>query len=161
MIRKKSTFSWTDICDQFDEMENEIKSLRASLAKAQAAAAAAPAPAPVVAPAASRQEDSSEAAQRLLRNAQRVSDETIADARSEADKIVADARRSKPTACCKTRRPKARACRAASIRSAPRRTIIAPASSAWWKIRATCSTRKPSFSSKQSYPRTQSGILFL
>ena len=81
-----------DICDQFDEMENEIKSLRASLAKAQAAAAAAPAPAPVVAPAASRQEDSSEAAQRLLRNAQRVSDETIADARSEADKIVADAK---------------------------------------------------------------------
>lgn len=81
-----------DICDQFDEMENEIKSLRASLAKAQAAAAAAPAPAPVVAAPAAKPEDSSEAAQRLLRNAQRVSDETIADARSEASKIVADAK---------------------------------------------------------------------
>ena len=80
-----------DICDQFDEMENEIKSLRASLAKAQAAAAT-PAPAPVVAAPAAKQEDSSEAAQRLLRNAQRVSDETIADARSEASKIVADAK---------------------------------------------------------------------
>ena len=79
-----------DICDQFDEMENEIKSLRASLAKAQAAAA--PAPAPVVAAPAARADDSSEAAQRLLRNAQRVSDETIADARSEANKIVADAK---------------------------------------------------------------------
>lgn len=79
-----------DICDQFDEMENEIKSLRASLAKAQAAAA--PAPAPVVAAPAAKAEDSSEAAQRLLRNAQRVSDETIADARSEANKIVADAK---------------------------------------------------------------------
>ena len=79
-----------DICDQFDEMENEIKSLRASLAKAQAAAA--PAPAPVVAAPAARADDSSEAAQRLLRNAQRVSDETIADARSEANKVVADAK---------------------------------------------------------------------
>ena len=79
-----------DICDQFDEMENEIKSLRASLAKAQATAA--PAPAPVVAAPAARADDSSEAAQRLLRNAQRVSDETIADARSEANKIVADAK---------------------------------------------------------------------
>ena len=79
-----------DICDQFDEMENEIKSLRASLAKAQAAAA--PAPAPVVAAPAAKADDSSEAAQRLLRNAQRVSDETIADARSEANKIVADAK---------------------------------------------------------------------
>ena len=79
-----------DICDQFDEMENEIKSLRASLAKAQAAAA--PAPAPVVAAPAARADDSSEAAQRLLRKARRVSAETIADARSEANKIVADAK---------------------------------------------------------------------
>ena len=72
-----------DICDEFEEMENELKSLRISLAKAQSA----PAPTPTVI-----REEPSETAQRMLANAQRVSDETIADARKEADKILAEAK---------------------------------------------------------------------
>ncbi len=78
-----------DICDEFEEMENELKSLRISLAKAQSAPAPAPAPAPT--PTVIREEPS-ETAQRMLANAQRVSDETIADARKEADKILAEAK---------------------------------------------------------------------
>ncbi len=74
-----------DICDEFEEMENELKSLRISLAKAQSAPA--PAPTPTVI-----REEPSETAQRMLANAQRVSDETIADARKEADKILAEAK---------------------------------------------------------------------
>lgn len=76
-----------DICDQFEEMENELKSLRAALSKAHAAPAPAAAPTPVVV-----REEPSETASRMLQNAQRVVDETIADAKNEADKILADAK---------------------------------------------------------------------
>lgn len=74
-----------DICEEMEGLEDDIKQLRSALAKAEAA------PAPVVAAPAPR-EDSSETAQRLLKNAQRVSDETIADAKTEADKIIAEAK---------------------------------------------------------------------
>ena len=74
-----------DICEEMEGLEDDIKQLRSALTKAEAT------PAPVVAAPAPR-EDSSEAAQRLLKNAQRVSDETIADAKAEADKIIAEAK---------------------------------------------------------------------
>ena len=74
-----------DICEEMEGLEDDIKQLRSALTKAEAT------PAPVVAASAPR-EDSSEAAQRLLKNAQRVSDETIADAKAEADKIIAEAK---------------------------------------------------------------------
>lgn len=76
-----------DICEEMEGMENEIQQLRAALKKAEVSAPAA-APAPVAPP----REDASEAAQRLLRNAQRVGDETIADAKEEADRIIAEAK---------------------------------------------------------------------
>ena len=74
-----------DICEEMEGLEDDIKQLRSALTKAESA------PAPVVAAPAPR-EDSSETAQRLLKNAQRVSDETIADAKAEADKIIAEAK---------------------------------------------------------------------
>lgn len=70
------------IIDEFEDMEREITTLRADLAREKSA----PAPAPVI------QQDNSETAQKLLANAQRVSDETMADARKQADLILADAR---------------------------------------------------------------------
>lgn len=72
-----------EIADEFEEMQREIQSLRAQMAQRQAAPA--PAPAPVVS-------HSSEAAQKILANAQRVSDDTVADARKEADLMIQDAK---------------------------------------------------------------------
>lgn len=75
------------IIDEFEDMEREIQQLRQAARKtAQTPAPAAPAPI-------YQQQDSSEAAKKLLANAQRVSDETMEEARTQADSIVADAKR--------------------------------------------------------------------
>ena len=66
------------IIDEFENMQREIQSLRAAASRQRA-------PAPVVS-------DTSESAQKLLANAQRVSEETMAEARKQADQIIADAR---------------------------------------------------------------------
>lgn len=71
------------IIEEFEGMQHEISRLRAGAREARPA----PAPAPV-----SRASESSEAAQKLLANAQRVSDETLADARKQADVLIAEAR---------------------------------------------------------------------
>lgn len=65
------------IIDEFEDMQREIQGLRAS-ARQRPSAPAIP--------------DSTESAQKLLANAQRVSDETMADARKQADIIIADAK---------------------------------------------------------------------
>ena len=75
-----------DIMDEFEAMQKEIRTLRAAKDQAPAAAAA---PAPQVRSAA---EDSVGSAQKLLVNAQRVYDETVADAQKEAEKIVSGAK---------------------------------------------------------------------
>lgn len=67
------------IIDEFEDMTREIQSLRTAAARPQ------PTPKPAV-------PESTETAQKLLANAQRVSDETMADARKQADLIVADAK---------------------------------------------------------------------
>lgn len=66
------------IIDEFENMQREIQSLRATASRQRT-------PAPVVS-------DTSESAQKLLANAQRVSEETMAEARKQADQIIADAR---------------------------------------------------------------------
>lgn len=67
------------IIDEFEDMQREIQSLRASAARPK------PAPAPAI-------PESTETAQKLLANAQRVSDETMADARKQAESVIADAK---------------------------------------------------------------------
>ncbi len=71
-----------EIADEFEELQREIQSLRSAAMRPQAA--------PVMSqPTAT---DSSESAQKLLLNAQRVSDETLADARKQSDLLLADAK---------------------------------------------------------------------
>lgn len=84
-----------EICDEMVAMQEEIATLQSRLSQAPRAAAPytpvpVPAPAPVApAPVATpKQEDSSEAAQRLLARAQKVYDETVAEAKAEAEKIL-------------------------------------------------------------------------
>lgn len=71
-----------EIADEFEEMQREIQSLRASVARPQPSVA----PAPVMAM------ESTETVQKMLVNAQRVSDETMADARKQADQMLVDAK---------------------------------------------------------------------
>lgn len=66
------------VIDEFEDMQREIQQLRAQAARPKSVAPVIP--------------ESTETAQKLLANAQRVSDETMADARKQADLIVADAR---------------------------------------------------------------------
>lgn len=67
------------IIDEFEDLQHEIQSLRTAAARpAKPAAPAIP--------------ESTETAQKLLANAQRVSDETMADARKQAESIIADAK---------------------------------------------------------------------
>ncbi len=75
-----------DIADEMEEMIREMNALRQQAARPQAA------PAPVYQPAPAPVQDVSEAAQKILTSAQRVSDETMADARKQADLMLADAR---------------------------------------------------------------------
>ena len=85
-----------EICDEMIVMQEEIARLQALLAQTQRDLAhvqpvaaprpvAVPTPAPVV-------QDASESAQKLMANAQRLYDETIAQAKEEAAAIVAKAR---------------------------------------------------------------------
>lgn len=67
------------IIAEFEDMQREIQQLRTAAARPQK-------------PAAPAISETSEAAQKLLANAQRVSDETMADARKQADSVIADAR---------------------------------------------------------------------
>ena len=80
-----------EICDEMIVMQEEIARLQAQLAQTkrdlayvQPAPQRAPAPAPV--------QDASESAQKLMANAQRLYDETIAQAKEEAAAIVAKAK---------------------------------------------------------------------
>lgn len=68
------------IIDEFEDMQREIQSLRAAAARPQRIESS------------SAHTEGSEAAQKLLVNAQRVSDETISDARKQADLLIADAK---------------------------------------------------------------------
>jgi len=92
-----------DICDEMVAMQEEIAALNQRLAQAPHAGAYAPgavpppavtpvpSPAAVPAPVKAKTEqksDTSDAAQRLLANAQKVYDETLAEARAEAEKIL-------------------------------------------------------------------------
>jgi len=70
------------IIDEFEDMHREMQQLRAT-ARQKPVVPPAPPPSAVT--------ESSEAAQKLLVNAQRVSDETMADARRQADMVIADA----------------------------------------------------------------------
>ena len=70
-----------EIADEFEEMQREIQSLRASVARPQPTQHA---------PAVSL--ESTETLQKMLVNAQRVSDETMADARKQADQMLVDAK---------------------------------------------------------------------
>ena len=89
-----------EVCDQIEAMEREIASLQAKLSKAGqtpvVTAAPVPVPAPMYAPVLEKspvavQEDSSEAAQRLLTKAQKVYDDTVAEANAEARRILREA----------------------------------------------------------------------
>ena len=70
-----------EIADEFEEMQREIQSLRATVARPQPTQ-----PAPTVSL------ESTETLQKMLVNAQRVSDETMADARKQADQLLVDAK---------------------------------------------------------------------
>lgn len=72
------------IMDEFEDMQREIQNLRAQARKKSAA------PAPSLST--TVVSDTSESAQKLLLNAQRVSDETMAEARRQADDLVNDAK---------------------------------------------------------------------
>ena len=97
-----------DICDEMVAMQEEIATLTQRLSQAPHSpygsaavpvpTAAAPVPTPVPAPVqppvqreAPAQEDTSEAAQRLLAQAQKVYDQTIAEAKAKADEILSGA----------------------------------------------------------------------
>ena len=76
-----------EICDEMIVMQEEIARLQAQLAQTKrdlAYVQPAPAPAPA--------QNASESAQKLMANAQRLYDETIAQAREEAAAIVAKAK---------------------------------------------------------------------
>ena len=87
-----------EICDEMIVMQEEIARLQAQLAQTKrdlayvqpAPQRPAPTPAPVV-------QDVSESAQKLMANAQRLYDETIAQAKEEAAAIVAKAKDSVST----------------------------------------------------------------
>ena len=92
-----------EICDHMIAMQEEMDRLHAQLAMQQAAPAPVPAPyfapqpepVPVPPPFVEEKkpdQDSAEAAQKLLLRAQKVYDETVADARREAEKILSGAR---------------------------------------------------------------------
>lgn len=70
-----------EIADEFEEMQREIQSLRAAVSRQQ--------PVSIAMPAAM---ESTETVQKMLTNAQRVSDETMADARKQADLLLVDAK---------------------------------------------------------------------
>lgn len=83
-----------EICDEMILMQEEISNLQARLAQASrnlayAQPAPAPAPAPASVPVVA---DVSESAQKLMANAQRLYDETIAQAKEEAAAIIAKAK---------------------------------------------------------------------
>lgn len=91
-----------EICDEMEAMQNEIVSLQSRLAQSgsrvfsQPAAvsvpsAAVPAPAAVVEEKKPAQDFSEEAA-RLLRSAQKVYDNTVAEAKAEAERIISEAK---------------------------------------------------------------------
>ncbi len=73
-----------EIADEFEEMQRELQALRTAAMRPQ------PAPQPMMQPTASL--EGSESAQKLLINAQRVSDETLADARKQAELLMSDAK---------------------------------------------------------------------
>lgn len=85
-----------EICDEMVLMQEEIARLQAQLAQAKRDLAyvqpAPQRPAPVPAPAPVVTQDASESAQKLMANAQRLYDETIAQAKEEAAAIVARAK---------------------------------------------------------------------
>ena len=97
-----------EICDEMVNMQEEITSLQSRLAKSGSRLFTAPAPAPAVmppsavpvppafaepapAPAPAKKDDAEEAA-RILRSAQKVYDDTVADAKREAQKILDEAK---------------------------------------------------------------------
>ncbi len=87
-----------EICDEFIALQDEIASLQEQLAqsRAQAARPNRPEPAPAPQPAARPQvpaiaKEQEETLRKLLVNAQRVSDETVAEAHARAEAIVAEA----------------------------------------------------------------------
>lgn len=85
-----------EICDEMITMQEEISRLQAQLAQTKRdlayvqPAAQRPAPAPAVAPTPAVT-DVSESAQKLMANAQRLCEETIAQAKQEAAEIIAKA----------------------------------------------------------------------
>lgn len=87
-----------EICDEMVVMQEQIANLQAQLAQAKRDLAYAqpapqrPAPAPAPAPVPVVTQDVSESAQKLMANAQRLYDETIAQAKEEAAAIVARAK---------------------------------------------------------------------
>ena len=100
-----------EICDEMVAMQEEITALNQRLSQASRSnisfapvpppvAVPAPIPAPAPAPAAepakeeapaSKMDDTSESAQRLLNRAQKVYDETVAEAKAQADEILRQA----------------------------------------------------------------------
>ena len=92
-----------EICDEMVAMQDEISMLQSRLNQASQAAsaytpAAVPPPAPIVAAPVKEvvkevvvQEDSSEAALKLLARAQKIYDDMVADAKAEAAKILSGA----------------------------------------------------------------------
>ena len=80
-----------DICDEMVNLQEEIASLQKRLSQASAQVRQAP-PSSVPAPADNQTAAAQEAAERLLKNAQRTYDLTLADARQEADRLVEEAR---------------------------------------------------------------------
>ncbi len=89
-----------EICDELIAMQDEVASLQEQLAQARAQAArpAKAEPAPVAPPTMRPQvpsiaKEQEETLRKLLVNAQRVSDETVAEAHARAEAIVADAQR--------------------------------------------------------------------
>ena len=88
-----------EICDEMIVMQEEIARLQAQLAQTKrdladvqpAAPRPAPAAAPAPAPSPAITQDASESAQRLMANAQRLYDETVAQAKEEAASILAKA----------------------------------------------------------------------
>lgn len=75
-----------EIADEFEEMQREIQALRAAQMRPSSQPVPAPAPAPAAVP------EPSETVQKMLVNAQRVSDETLADARRQSDLMLSDAK---------------------------------------------------------------------
>ena len=89
-----------EICDELIALQDEIASLQEQLAQSRAQAArpnrpeSAPAPQPAVraqVPAIAKEQE--ETLRKLLVNAQRVSDETVAEAHARAEAIVAEAQK--------------------------------------------------------------------